>query len=209
MQRPRHSSNPAYPASNPRLCLLRGGRRRARRSPMLETFPAIDWTPLRGLEWNCRFFCALRANCFCFYSLSRAIGRTTACRTVRLACLAPLGLVFETLVGEKHLLARCKNKLGRTFGALQDPIVVFHTLLQSRLMEYGSGTVHARRNGKCLTDGTSPISPDPNMFEWTQTNWSPSLAHAVAFYGDAYARGPLWHDAFHLVSCNSCAFLSL
>jgi hypothetical protein len=206
-------SSSAHDRSNPftliqaqRLCLLCGSRGWARRSPVLETFPAIDRAPLRGFERNCRFFGALRANCFRFYSLCCAIGRASACPAVCFACFAPLGLVFEALVGEKHLLARCKYKLGRTFGALQDPIVVFHTLLQSTLLEYGSGTVHARRNGKRLANSTLPISPDTNMFEWTQTNWSPSLAHAVAFYGDAYARGPLSHDAFHLVSCNSCAF---
>src|ERR1700732_17195 len=52
-------------------------------------------------------------------------------------------------------------------------------------MEYGSGTGHARRNGKRLTPHAIPISPDTDLFEWTQTNWSPSLAHAVAFFGDA------------------------
>jgi hypothetical protein len=123
-----------------RLGLLRRCRRRTCRSPVLETFPAIDRAPLRGLKRNRRFFGALRADCLGFYSLRRAGGRTAARCTVCFACFAPLGLVFETLVGEKHLLARCKNKLGRTFGALQDPIVVFHTLLPSTLLEYGSGT---------------------------------------------------------------------
>jgi hypothetical protein len=190
----------------PRLHLLRGRGGRARRSPVLKTFAAIDGTPLRRLERNGRFFCALRANRFGFHSLCCAARGTTARRAVCFARFTPFGLVLEALIGEKHLLARCKNKLGRTFGALQDPIVVFHTLLQSELMEYGSGTVHARRNGKRLTNRRLLIPPDTNRFEWTQTNWSPSLAHAVAFFGDAYARGPLSHDAFHLVSCNSCAF---
>jgi hypothetical protein len=188
------------------LGLLSRRRRRTCRSPVLETFPAIDRAPLRRLERNCRFLRALRADCLGLHSLCRTCGRTASRGSIRFTCFAPLGFVFETLVGEKHLLARRKNKLGRTFGALQDPIVVFHTPLQSRIPEYGSGTGQARRNGKRLANNAIPISPDTNLFEWTQTNWSPSLAHAVAFFGDAYARGPLWHDAFHLVSCNSCAF---
>src|ERR1700689_5125271 len=53
---------------------------------------------------------------------------------------------------------------------------------------------------------TPPSFPPAEPFEWTPVIWSPSLAHAVAFFGDAYARVPLWHGAFHLVSCSSCAF---
>ncbi|MGB6546124.1 MAG: hypothetical protein WBE97_10935 [Candidatus Acidiferrales bacterium] len=45
-----------------------------------------------------------------------------------LAVLAPLGLVFETLVGEKHLFAGGENKLGTALAALQDLIVIFHAL---------------------------------------------------------------------------------
>jgi len=113
---------------------------------VLKAFPAIDRTPLRRLERNGRFFCALRANCLGFYALATASGRTPARRAVRFACFAPLRLVLEALVGEKHLLARREYKLGRTFGALQDPIVVFHTLLQSTSLEYGSGTRLRRTN---------------------------------------------------------------
>jgi hypothetical protein len=51
-------------------------------------------------------------------------------RAVGLARFAPLGLVLEALVGEKHLFARGENELRPTFGALQDLIVVFHVLLR-------------------------------------------------------------------------------
>src|SRR5271169_294080 len=101
------------------------------RSPLLETFAAIDGAPLCRLERNRRFFSALRANCLGLDSLYAAGTRSSARRAVGLARLAPLGLVLETLVGEKHLLAGGENELSRTFGALQNPIVVFHTLLHN------------------------------------------------------------------------------
>jgi hypothetical protein len=97
---------------------------------VLKTFPAIHRPPLRRLERNCGFLRALRADRFRLYSLCRSAGGCAARRAVCLACFTPLGLVFETLVGEKHLLARREYELGRTFGAFQDPIVVFHTLLR-------------------------------------------------------------------------------
>lgn len=55
-------------------------------------------------------------------------GATTpsAFRALGLAALASLGLVLETFVGEKHLLAGSKNKLSTAFRTLQDPVVVFH-----------------------------------------------------------------------------------
>jgi hypothetical protein len=125
--------NDTRAASSPaNLRLLSRRRRWTRGSPVLKTFPAIDGTPLGGLERNCRFFGALRADCLSFYSLCRTGGSASPRRTACLARFTPLGLVLETLVGEKHLLARSKNKLGRTFGALQDPIVVFHTLLPGK-----------------------------------------------------------------------------
>jgi hypothetical protein len=42
------------------------------------------------------------------------------------AAFATLRLILETLVGEKHLLASSKNKLGTAFRTLQHPIVEFH-----------------------------------------------------------------------------------
>jgi hypothetical protein len=42
------------------------------------------------------------------------------------ASFAALGFVFETFVGEKHLLAGGKNEFGTTLRTLQYSIVVFH-----------------------------------------------------------------------------------
>jgi hypothetical protein len=42
------------------------------------------------------------------------------------AGFAPLGFVLKSLVGEKHLFAASKDKLGATFGTFQDLIVEFH-----------------------------------------------------------------------------------
>jgi hypothetical protein len=69
----------------------------------------------------------LQANGFCFDALyARRTRSVAALRAICFAVFAPLGLVLETLVGEKHLLAGCENKLGVAFRALQDLIVVFH-----------------------------------------------------------------------------------
>ena len=48
------------------------------------------------------------------------------------SCFAPftsLRFVLEALVGEKHLLAGSKYKLGAALRTLQDPIVIFHEAL--------------------------------------------------------------------------------
>jgi hypothetical protein len=47
-----------------------------------------------------------------------------------LASLASLGFVLETFVGEKHLLAGSKDEFSPTFRALQNLVVVFHTMLR-------------------------------------------------------------------------------
>ena len=50
------------------------------------------------------------------------------------SCFAPftsLRFVLETLVGEKHLFAGGKYKLGAALRTLQDPIVIFHEALPS------------------------------------------------------------------------------
>ena len=56
--------------------------------------------------------------------MARALG------TLGLAVLTPLGLVFEALIGEKHLFAGGENKLLIAIRTLQDLIVVFHMLLR-------------------------------------------------------------------------------
>jgi hypothetical protein len=108
--------NVSRAASSPaNLRLLSRRRRWAGRSPVLKTLPAIDGAPLGGLERYCRFLRALRADRLRLHSLGRACGSASPRRPVCLARFTPLGLVFETLVGEKHLLARSKNKLGRVW----------------------------------------------------------------------------------------------
>jgi hypothetical protein len=52
-----------------------------------------------------------------------------------LASLAPLGLVLEALVGEKHLFAGGEDKLPSALSALQDPIVIFHMLLPHQVVQ--------------------------------------------------------------------------
>jgi hypothetical protein len=55
---------------------------------------------------------------------------TRALRALGFAILAPLGLVLEALVGEKHLFAGGKDELLTAFRALQDLVVIFHTRLR-------------------------------------------------------------------------------
>ena len=101
------------------------------RSPLLETFAAIYRSSLCRLERNGCFFSALRTHRLGFDTLYAAGTSCGARRAISLARLAPLGLILEALVGEKHLLAGGENELSRTFSALQNPVMVFHTLLQS------------------------------------------------------------------------------
>jgi hypothetical protein len=102
----------------------------ADRSPLLKTFAAINGAPLRRFKRYRGFFSALGTHGFGFDTLHTVAGTTSTSRcAVCLAGFAPLGLVFESLVGEKHLFAGGENKLGITFGAFQNPVLIFHTLL--------------------------------------------------------------------------------
>jgi hypothetical protein len=49
---------------------------------------------------------------------------------VGFAPLTSLGLILEALIGEEHLFASGEDELSSTFGAFQDLVVVFHTLLR-------------------------------------------------------------------------------
>ena len=123
-------------------------------APRLETFAAVHGASLSGLERNSCFFTALRADGFGFNALSAVGSRTgTARRAIGLARFAPLGLVLEALIGEKHLLAGSENELRPAFGALQDLIVVFHALLRDPCWDRtGSVTTGAgRRDGSAGT----------------------------------------------------------
>jgi hypothetical protein len=101
----------------------------------LKTFAAEDGPALRGAERNCGFLSALRAGRLCFRPLKgvRTWAWTRALSAFGLAILAPLGLILETLVGEKHLLAGGEDEFSSALAALQDLIVVFHMLLRHRV----------------------------------------------------------------------------
>ena len=127
-------------------------RRRAgssSRPPMLKALAAIYGTPLRRLERNGRLFPALRAHRFRLYALdaSRAcfISRSAVC----FAGLATLGFVLKSLVREKHLLAGGEDEFRSTIGALQNLVIVFHTLLRGPgSLGAGSGAVRGERSNK-------------------------------------------------------------
>jgi hypothetical protein len=111
-------------------CLHRHRSGFAHRTPLLETLAAVDRSSLCRLKRHRRIFSALRTNGLGLDTLHTvAVTTSVPCSSVRLARLAPLGLVLETLVGEKHLFAGGEDELGITFGAFQNPILIFHTLL--------------------------------------------------------------------------------
>ena len=95
-------------------------RRCAHGPPLLETFAAEHGPALRRAERNCRFLPALRAGRFGFRPLEAISPWTRALRAFGFAVLAPLGLVLEALIGEKHLFAGGEDKLLTAFRALQD-----------------------------------------------------------------------------------------
>jgi hypothetical protein len=108
---------------------LRGCAGWSERTPLLETFTTVDRPPLGRPERHGCFFSALRTNRFGFDALGASRSGSVPLRAIGLARLAPLGLVLETPVGEKHLLARGENELSTTLSTLQHFVVVFHTLL--------------------------------------------------------------------------------
>ena len=114
--------------------------------PLLKTFAAIDGTSLGGPKRDRGFFSALRADCLRFYSLNATRTRFCALGPICFAGLAPFGLILEAFVREKHLLAGSENKLGSTIGALQDLVMVFHTLLRGPgSHKTGSGVIRGQR----------------------------------------------------------------
>jgi hypothetical protein len=129
-----------------------GSRARcAHRSPLLKAFAAINRAPLGGLERYGCFFPALRANRLGFHPVCGSGIGTVARRALCFARLAPLGLVFEPLVGEKHLLAGGENELSPTFPTLQDLIVIFHCAAPGACwVRIGSGTASVSRGRDSL-----------------------------------------------------------
>jgi hypothetical protein len=85
---------------------------------------------LRGFERNRGFLAALRANGLRLDPLHASRTRSVVLRAICFTSLAPLGLVLEALIGEEHLLAGGEDEFSPTFRTLQDPIIVFHTLLR-------------------------------------------------------------------------------
>ena len=104
---------------------------RAHRPALLEAFPAKYRTPLCRPERHSGLLAALRTIRFCFRAHLQS-ARNAWTGTLGASCFAPftsLRFVLETLVGEKHLLAGGKYKLGAALRTLQDPIVIFHEAL--------------------------------------------------------------------------------
>jgi hypothetical protein len=91
----------------------------------------------------------LRASGFRFRS-HRSVSATAASRTafsaLCFAAFATFGLVLKALVGEKHLLAGSKYKLGAALRTLQYPIVEFHEPLPLN-------PIRAGRTGSSCTMG--------------------------------------------------------
>jgi len=108
------------------LRLRSSASRRAQSAPLLEAFAAKDWPSLRGPEGNCRLLSTLRARRLRFRAHLRGVTASAAFGALGLATFAPLRLVLETFVGEKHLFAGSKNKFSAALRTLQDSVVVFH-----------------------------------------------------------------------------------
>ncbi len=174
------------------------------RSPLLKTFAAIYRASLRWLERNRCFFSALRAYRLGLDTLYAAGTGCCARRAVGLARFAPLGLVLEALVGEKHLLAGGENELSRTLCTLQNPIVVFHTLLHSLA---GTGVAAEQfsqsNSGACPENSRFPHPDWLEPFEWTPVNGHLVLLTPLLF-AETLTREGLFSTApftwFHVVA---------
>jgi hypothetical protein len=113
----------------------------------LKTFAAIYGATLRGFEGYGRFFSTLRADRFCFDPLGGRGRWLSALGANRLASLATLGLVLEAFVREKHLLAGGENEFSPALGALQNFVMVFHTLLRGPCSHRASSLQFATGEG--------------------------------------------------------------
>jgi len=122
------------------LSVIESRRRACRtyRPSLLKAFPAVNRAALRRFERNRGFFSALRANGLRFNALDNARTCFVALRPIPLAGLTALGFVFKALIDEEHLLARGENEFRTAVGALENLIVIFHTLLRDQVGE-GSG----------------------------------------------------------------------
>jgi hypothetical protein len=94
---------------------------------LLKTFTAKNGPALRGAEGNGGLLAALRAAGLGFRAHGRSSTTAATLGTLGFAAFAAFRFVLKAFVGEKHLFAASKYKLGATFRTLQDPIVVFHS----------------------------------------------------------------------------------
>jgi hypothetical protein len=185
-------------------------RRCAHGPPLLKAFAAEHRSALRRAERNCSFLSALRAGCLGFSSLECIGTRTRTLRAFGFAVLAPLGLVFEALVGEKHLFAGGEDKFLIAFRTLQDLIVIFHTPLRGSKLVRAHGTPgHIRYSRDTPGKNVGPNSDWPKVL-WKIPGRRACLGEvsptpAAAFCGDACAIALVLRVAFLQASCNNCA----
>jgi hypothetical protein len=92
----------------------------------LEALSAEYRPALRWLERYGGLLAALRAGSFGLRPHRAATAATTRFCSFRLTRFAALWLVLKSLVGEKHLFAGSKDKLGAALGTLQYLVVEFH-----------------------------------------------------------------------------------
>jgi hypothetical protein len=88
--------------------------RRPDGAALLKAFAAEDGAALRGAERNGGFLAALRTTGLSFRAHRRG-SATAAFRALGFAGFTAFRFVFKTLIGEKHLFAAGKYKLGATF----------------------------------------------------------------------------------------------
>jgi hypothetical protein len=89
----------------------------------------------------------LRANSFRFDPLNASRTRSIPLRAIRFASLAAFRFVLEAFIGEEHLFAGGEDELSSALGTLQDPVIVFHTLLRGPgSRRTGRGATHGQRS---------------------------------------------------------------
>ena len=112
---------PVYPHGG-RSSLDRIGRRVA---TLLEALPAKHRSTLRRSERYGGFPATLGTLDGGFHPI---VAPSQSLLATTLAGFTPFGLVPETLIREKDLLAGCKNKLCAAIDTIQNPVPIFHGL---------------------------------------------------------------------------------
>jgi hypothetical protein len=193
-------------AAIPSLDLSRG----THGPPLLKTFAAEHGPTLRRAERNRSFLPALRAGCFSFRPLKIVGAGTRALRALGFAILAPLGLVFEALVGEEHLFAGGEDKFLIALCTLQDLIVIFHTLLQSSTL-VGEPAAPAKasdcagiRRGRTWVPSPTAPRVHRKIAGRVACLGELSPAPAAASCAAVCAIELVSLGAFHQASCNNC-----